>query len=392
MFKRFTVGSVLGVDLEVDITLALALPLISGLIATQVTELASLFGTLFGLTFGPGIRTGVWPWLLGLAAALGLFASVALHEFGHTYVALSLGYDIDSITLWILGGVAEFADTPRQWWHDVVIAVAGPVVSVALAGGLYGTLLVLPGGFEAVAFVVAYLGVLNVVLAAFNLLPGFPMDGGRVLRGLLARTRPMNEATAKAARVGQFVALLLGLAGLVWLNLFLVAIAFFVYIGAGAEATRAQYETIFGDMTVAEVMTPAADVETVAPETTVEELYDRMYETHYVGYPVVDDGELVGIVTLSDISSISIGQASSVRIEEVMSEDVVTVSPDESVVQAFERLRSNGVARLPVVRDGDFAGLVSETDVMRVLRITRTQDSLAPAQSDASRRSPLESV
>jgi CBS domain-containing protein len=227
---------------------------------------------------------------------------------------------------------------------------------------------------------------MNVALAGFNMLPGFPMDGGRVLRALLARNRPYARATQMAARVGQGFALLLGLFGLFGGGgLFLVAIAFFIYIGASSEAQQTTMRAAFEGVTVRDVMTRAEQVHTVHPETSVADLVDRMFRERHTGYPVVRDGDVVGLVTLEDAQRVQPVERDAYRVDDVMSTDLVTVTPSTSAIDAIGTMQQHGVGRLVVMSDPDpfrpaddatFAGLLSRSDLMTALDIIQTSGTL----------------
>jgi CBS domain-containing protein len=236
---------------------------------------------------------------------------------------------------------------------------------------------------------------MNLALAAFNLLPGFPMDGGRVLRALLARDRPYARATQIAARVGQGFAILLGLFGLFGGGgLFLVAIAFFIYIGASSEAQQTMMRAAFEGVTVRNVMTPAEAVDTVNRETTVAELVQRMFTERHTGYPVIENGQVAGLVTLADAQSVPEIERDAYRVEDVMSTDLHTVGPDADAMDAIKRMQENGVGRLVVMDDEAFVGLLSRSDLMTALEIIRSSGSLSAGNDGigAGRRSdPSES-
>jgi Zn-dependent protease len=292
-----------------------------------------------------------------------------LHEFGHSLVALRYGYEIDSITLWLLGGVASFTEFPEDWRHELVIAIAGPVVSVLLGAGSYVAFITLPASVDAVRFVFGYLAILNIVLASFNLLPGFPMDGGRILRALLARNQPHAKATQQAATVGKLFAFVLGLFGL-FTNWFLILLAFFIYIAASSEAQQTTIKAAFEDITVRDVMTSEENLKTVSEDTTISDLLTQMFTERHVGYPVVRNGDLVGMVTLDDASAVAEVERDAYRVGEIMSTDLYTVTPDADAMTAFQRMQQNGVGRLPVVTEaGDLVGIVSRTDMMRAFNV-----------------------
>ena len=373
MFKSFRIGSAFGIPIKLDVTLLVILPVFAWLIGSQITELVVLLNG----TLGTGIRvesiaSGAWPWLLGAIAAIGLFVGVTLHELGHSLVAIRYGYDIDSITLWLLGGLAQFTEQPRTWHHEFWIAIAGPVVSVAVGAVCYLAVLALPPGFDAAVFVFGYLALLNVVLAVFNMLPAFPLDGGRVLRSLFARTQPFAQATLQAVRIGKFFAVLLGLFGLLAFNVFLIAVAFFIYIVGAAEGRQTVLSSVFEGVPVRNVMTPARDVVTVPADLPLAELLDRMLEYRHSGYPVVRDGDVVGIVTLEDFRAVPPQKRADRTVADAMSTELRTVPAESDLMEAFTEIARGNVGRLVVVdAREEFVGLVTRTDLVRAFEIIR---------------------
>ncbi|MFB6252429.1 MAG: site-2 protease family protein [Halobellus sp.] len=376
--RGIRIGSAFGIPVKLDLTFLLVLPFFAWLIGNDVAQLTGVVNDLFGSTIDVGALTaGSVQWVLGAAAALGLFFCVLLHEFGHSLVAMRFGYKIDSITLWLFGGVASFAEMPEDWRQELSIAIAGPIVSVALGAISFVAFLALSGTLDPVRFVVGYLALTNVVLAIFNMLPGFPMDGGRILRALLARNRPHARATQIAAEVGKVFAFLLGLFGL-FANLFLVALAFFIYMGASSEAQQTVMKAAFQDVTVEDVMTPRDRLDVVDRNTSVAELLERMFTERHTGYPVMDGDRLVGMVTLDDTRSVREVERDAYRIGEVMSDDLATISPDEDAMTAIERMQEYDVGRLPVVDDRDeIVGLISRSDLMTAFNIIQSRGTLS---------------
>jgi len=219
------------------------------------------------------------------------------------------------------------------------------------------------------------------VLAAFNLLPGFPMDGGRVLRALLARKRTFARATQLAAEVGKGVAVVLGIVGLFG-NLLLVAIAFFIYIGASSESQRTVMNAAFEGVTVRDVMTKASDVKAVRPDDTVADLVERMFEERHTGYPVVEDGRVVGVVTLDDARAVERVERDAYHVSDVMSTDVASIAPDAEASDAIERIQERGIGRLVVLGDdGSLVGLVTRTDLVTAFNIIQSagRDTQVPS-------------
>jgi Zn-dependent protease/CBS domain-containing protein len=373
--RSFRVGSAFGIPIKLDVTFLLILPVFAYLIGTQVDMWIRTLNNapFYAALNAEALTAGNGQWLLGAVAAIGLFVGVVLHELGHSLVAMRYGFRIDSITLWILGGIASLTDQPEEWYQEFYIALAGPAVSVALAGLSFVGMQALPSSLDFARFVFGYLALMNVALAAFNLLPGFPMDGGRVLRALLARNRPFARATQIAAEVGKLFALLLGIVGLLGFNLILIGVAFFIYIGASSEAQRTVMNAAFEGVTVADVMTPAADVHTIEAGASVADLMQRMFRERHTGYPVTRHGEVVGMVTLEDARSVKEVERDAFRVEEVMSNDVHTVPQYADALDALDALQQHGVGRLLVVdANGEMAGLITRTDLVNAFDIIQS--------------------
>ncbi|MEF8814648.1 MAG: site-2 protease family protein [Halovenus sp.] len=373
MFKSYRVGTVYGIPLRLDITFLLVLPVFVWIIGSQVAEIAPLINRTFGADVAVDELTGGGrEWVIGTVAAVGLFACVMLHELGHAAVALRYGYEVESITLWLLGGVAKPAELPRDWGHEFLIAVAGPTVNVVIVA-VCALLLVVVPPLDVAVFLLLYLAMLNITLIVFNMLPAFPLDGGRVLRALLARSRSYVKATRQAATVGKGMAVVLGLFGVLTLNFILAAIALFIYIAAASETRQMMLDAAFDGVDVDAVMTPAAELQTVRSTLELSDLLDVMLEQRHQGYPVVDDSTFVGIVTLSDVQSA--GPEDQV-VADVLTpaEELETVRPGDGVMDAFESLGKNDIGRLPVVDDdGSLQGLLTRTDLMRAFRIATEQ-------------------
>jgi len=381
--RSFRIGSAFGIPIKLDLTFLLVLPLFAYLIGSQSAQIVELLNEILGANIGDEIFVdGAVRWILGTVAALGLFVGVLLHELGHSLVARRFGFPIDSITLWIFGGVASFTEMPEDWRQEFAIAIAGPIVSVLVGVACYGLFVAVPPAGGGARFVLGYLAVLNVVLAVFNLLPAFPMDGGRILRALLARTRPYARATSIAAEVGKFFAVLLGLVGLFSFNILMIGIAFFVYIAASSESQQVQMKAAFEGVTVRDVMTPADRLHTVSPETTIAELLSRMFSERHTGYPVIEDGRPVGMVTLDDARDVQPVEREAYTVADVMTRELVTIPVDADAMEAFDRLQDHDVGRLLVVdKRDDVVGLLSRTDLMTALDVVRSTGTLDPNES-----------
>lgn len=374
--KRLRLGSVFGIPVRLDLVFLLALPPLAYVVGSRIEATASFVGGFLGTTLVSGVPTsGATPWLLGTAVALGLFVGVVLHELGHSAVALRFGYTIESVTLWAFGGVASYASVPTDWRRELQVALAGPAVSVLVGVGCYAAMGLLPGTLPAGRFLLGILAVLNLGLAAFNLLPGFPMDGGRVLRALLARTRSYPHATRIAASAGTGFALLLGLLGVLRADVVLVAVGLLVYVGASSEVQQQLLRNTFEGITVRDIVTPAADLDTVSPGTPIVDLLEKMFRQHHVGYPVVRDGAVVGMVTLEDVSRVAPIERDVLTVSDVMTTDLKTISPDADVLDALSALQRHDVGRVLVTdRRDELVGLLSRTDLMRAFGIISQSD------------------
>ena len=375
MFRGFRVGSIAGIPIKLDVTLLLILPVFAYLIGNGMADAAGALNAAFDAGFDvERLTRGVTPWLLGLVAAVGLFVCVLLHELGHAAVARRYGYGIESITLWLLGGLARPEERPNRWNHELWIALGGPVVSVALGVACFLAFRAVPS--EPARFVLGYLALLNVALAGFNMVPAFPLDGGRVFRALLARNRSHAAATERAVSVGKFFAVVLGIFGVLVFNPFLIAIAFFVYIAAAAEGRQTALQAAFEGVSVADVMTPAEAVRTVEPDCPLDDVVDRMFDERHTGYPVLEGGRLVGIVTLEDVRAVDPEARPTVSVAAVMSTDLETTTPDTEAVEAMRRLGTDDIGRLAVVdATGSLAGLVTRSDLVTALNIIRERRS-----------------
>ncbi len=351
----------LGIPLSLDPSFALVLPLFAWLIGSQVPAYAELLATLGLQVDGEALSRGLVPYLLGLTAALGLFMSVLIHELGHALTARLYGVQTRGITLWFLGGVAQLEDMPRQRGAEAIVAIVGPITSAAL-GALLGTVL---GNVEmgsGATFVVAYLAITNVALALFNLLPALPLDGGRVLRSLLALALPRQRATAVAGGVSQVLAIGLGVFGFLSLNLLLMAVAFFVYNAGRAEVQAETMRRAFEGRKVREFMSPEPiTVELSMPMERFRAL--KAWKRHPC-YPIVDSEErLVGVARIADAEAAEDEAPLSSLLR-----DAEEVEAGSDMEAAVRRLAASDLGRLVVVdRHGRVVGILAKTDVVRAL-------------------------
>jgi Zn-dependent protease/CBS domain-containing protein len=369
---NFRIGTITDIPIKVNISLLLFLPVLAWLIASgeQIGVYVGVIEAISPQTFdGAALSGGDTALVVGGAGAVGLFASVLLHELGHAWMARRYDIPVVSITLWIFGGLARMREIPEEWNQELWIALAGPAVSLALGVGGIAALQVLPGSLPVLAFVVGFLGIVNVTLVVFNLLPAFPMDGGRVLRALLARSQPYAQATQTAATVGKGMAVLMALVGIGLLgpsNPILVLIALFIYMGASSESKAAVMRELLRGVVVGDMM--RTEVPTVRPDDTVAALVERIMVERVAGFPVLDDGAVVGVVTLDDVRGVAAGDREGTPVREVMRADPATVGTDDDAFRALQAFGEHG-GPLVVVDAGRFVGLVTEADFVRTIEV-----------------------
>jgi CBS domain-containing protein len=208
---------------------------------------------------------------------------------------------------------------------------------------------------------------MNIILMIFNLLPAFPMDGGRVLRAWLATHMPYVTATRRAAGIGKLFAIFLGVLGLFSFNFFLLFIAFFVYIGASEEERVTAIDISLEGIRVRNIM--SSEVRTVSRDMPLRDLRGLMFREKHRGYPVMEDGELQGIVTLTDLQKVPDEQRDSIRVGEVMARNIYVIAPEEEASVAMKMMNEKGIRRLPVMDSGRLVGIVSREDLVRAIEL-----------------------
>ena len=368
MFKSYRVGTIYGIPFKLDITFVLILPVFAVLLGLQIGAVVPTMNALFGTAIDPGpLTSGMRPFLVGFIAAVALFGCVTLHELGHSVAAIYYGYEVESITLWLLGGIAKPAELPQNWHHEFWIAVAGPLVNVTIVAVCGAIFAVVPPN-DLLVFLLIYLALLNVGLVIFNMLPAFPLDGGRILRALLARNRPYLEATRIAAAIGKAFAILLGLVGLLSLDFFFMAIALFVYIAATSETHQMMLDAAFKGLSIEEVMTPAEELATVEADDPVTAVRDILRQTPHQGFPVVENGAFVGTVTLETLQTTS-QKNRAVRDVMIPVAELTSISPERDVATAFRAVTEGGIDPLPVINEGgELLGLITRMDLLHASR------------------------
>jgi Zn-dependent protease/CBS domain-containing protein len=318
----------------------------------------------------PGLGDGTYVGM-ALVAALLFFVSILLHELGHAVQARREGVEIEGITLWLFGGVAKLKGAFPSAGAELRIAVAGPLVSLAIgvAGVVLAAAVALPDAVDGVS---AWLGTMNLTLLVFNLLPALPLDGGRVLRALLwSRKGDLVAATRAAASVAQVIAITLIAAGVALLivegafsGAWLVFIGWFLLQAANAESAAAEQQAALGGLRVRDLM--VHDPATVDADATLGEFVDTVLaERRHTTYPVVDAGRAVGLLTLRRVAAVARSEWDTTTVRECMAPaaEVPQLSEDDDLQRAFEALGASALRRGLVVRDGRLVGFLSLSDL-----------------------------
>jgi len=317
----------------------------------------------------------------GMAAAvnsmiffLSLFGCVLLHEYGHALMARRYGIPTKDIMLLPIGGVARLERMPDRPIQELWVALAGPAVNVVIAAAL-GAWLTLTNSWEPISALSATKGGLaerllgiNVFLVLFNLLPAFPMDGGRVLRSLLAMRMQYARATRIAARIGQGMAVLFGFAGLFG-NPMLLLIALFVWIGAGQEAAAVEMKSSFAGARVREAM--LTDFRGLSPQDTVGDAARLMLAGSQQDFPVLEKGEVVGVLTHTRLLEALRDRGANAPVGEIMENEFQMASADEELDAALGRIEPGRATLLPVILNRQLVGLLTAENVGEFYMIRR---------------------
>ena len=351
------IGRVFGVDLYMHATFLLLLAWVAYLFYSQ--------------------RQLVSDAVTGLIFIVLLFTIVVLHELGHVLTARRFGIQTRDITLLPIGGVARLERMPSDPTQELLVALAGPAVNVVLAILFFVALMVLRGPaalspaeikplFSVEGSLITKLMLVNVSLAVFNMIPAFPMDGGRVLRAFLAMNMDYVKATQIAASIGQFLALMLGFIGLFGPFL-LIFIALFVWMGAAQEASMVQMQSALGGIPVGHVM--ITNFDTLSPGDPLGKAIDRIMAGFQQDFPVVEGDQVVGVLTRAQLMRALAQQGQSGLVRDVMQREFETAAPGEMLERVLTRLRECECQSMPVTKDGRLVGLMCSDNVGEFLMI-----------------------
>ena len=350
-----------------------------------------------GSTYYPDQVSGIAPlaaYGLGLASALLLFASILLHELGHAVVARRYGVEIEGIELWLLGGVAKMKGAAHQASEELRFALAGPAVTVVIASVFWLATAAMPASTpDAVTALLAYQALINTAILVFNMLPAFPLDGGRVLRGILwQRTGDFERATTRAARVGRgfgfgmvglgVLGVFAGAPGLLWLSL----IGLFLIFAGKAEESAVALQSTFKGLGLRRVMAvPAATLD--ADTLVANALRDSFAPLGYHAFPVVDGRVPVGILDIDQVEALPATERVTTRVGDLADRDPSVFVDDDVTIDQLLANPAFRRHRRAVVRgkDGEI-GLLSATAIERAVRARRMLDDHEPAAPIRAKR------
>jgi len=363
MGNSFQIGKIFGISIRIDYTWFVVFALVA-------LSLSSYFPKVY-----PYWQPMTY-WFMGIVTALIFFGSVLAHELAHSLVSKARGVPVQSITLFIFGGVAKITDEPKGPGGEFWMALAGPATSVGI-GIIFGVLYLATGRaktpFAALAQLLSYI---NLVVAVFNLLPGFPLDGGRIFRSIVWRiTGNLRKATRIASGLGRIVAYLFILWG-VWRvlsgNLFggiwIALIGWFLENAASSSYRQLAVREMLQGVKVSEVM--MSDCPRLPKGLTVRQLVDEyILRTTRRCFPVVDNSHVLGIITLHSVKEIPRDQWETVRVEEAMAplDELKTVHPDDDLYTVMQQMTEEGVNQLPVVEGGQLMGMVARDNLVGFL-------------------------
>ena len=395
--RGFRLGRLFGININIDWSWLFIFLLITW-------HLSTLFGS-----FHPDWDT-VLRWGTAVIASLLFFASVLAHELAHSLMAMAQGIPVRNITLFLFGGVSNIQREPPSPKAEFLITIVGPITSIVL-GVLFILLARLTTGpmdvtlaeptqvlaeLNPLSTLLFWLGPINIVLGLFNLIPGFPLDGGRILRSLLwAITDNLRQATRWASWVGQAIAWLMIVSGIAMIfgvtipffgtgflnGLWLAFIGWFLNSASIQSYQQVVLQDVLDDVPVTRIMRP--NPPTVPPDISISSLvHDHVMTTDDHAFPVEENGRLLGLVTLEDVRGVPRDQWDVTLVRQVMTpaNQLITISSDDCADEALNKLRERDVRQLPVLRNGELAGLLRRRDIVKWLQLqARGEDWLVPS-------------
>ena len=368
MATSFKFIRVLGIPIYVNYTWFIVFGLV-------VYNLAVLYFPYLGPYYSPSTR-----WIMAFIASITLFASILLHELSHSYVAQRHGIKIKSITLFIFGGIAQMVGETRSPRAEMKIAAAGPALSFLISGifWIITFIFIRDMAISPVLAVSQFLAYTNMILAIFNLIPGFPLDGGRILRAIIwARSGNLSRATLITSRIGKGFAIFLIVMGLwdilqgVFIHgLWLIFIGIFLQQAAEEGYRQTLLHRALSSVRIRDIM--VYPVMMIADDMTLESVVnDYFFRYRYNSFPVISNDNLVGIISIHDIKGIEKERWPFMTVRDVMHRNIseFTISPDGGALEALDRIIEGKRGRLVVVEYGKVMGIISQRDIMQMLKL-----------------------
>jgi len=356
------IGKIMGIPIRVHFSWLIVFGLITWSLSTYYFPKAA-----------PDLPT-VSYWIKGALAALLLFASVAFHELAHSFVAQRYKIFIESITLFIFGGVAQMKGEPPHPKAEFMIAIAGPLSSFFLSVIFFFLSGNTTSGIKALF---SYLTQINLIIGVFNLIPGFPMDGGRVLRSIIwEKKKNFYYATQKASSIGQKIALFFIIFGIFSIftgmpgGLWLMLIGWFLYTAAQASYQQSTLQESLSGIKVRDIM--VKDIVTLSSFITVDEAVNNYFLRYgYGGFPIIDDGKFLGIVTLKEVKNIHRENWEREKVADILvpHEKRWEVSPEDDVMKALELMIKEDKGRLVIIENNKLSGLITRNGIARYVQI-----------------------
>jgi Zn-dependent protease len=342
------------------------------------------------LSFGFFRNAGLEGAIYGVLVTSLVFVIVVLHELGHSIAALYYDVPVKQIVLLPIGGVAQLEEIPEEPRKELVIAAAGPLVNVIIAVVMVLIAPIIGQSLSAESFLnlTASLGVLsfssiftyifttNLFIGLFNLIPAYPMDGGRILRALLATQLSYVRATNVAVVIGQILSWGFGLVGFLNGNFFLIILAFFIYTGAGQEGRMIQVRNVLGDLRVEQAYSRGA--RSISLDEPLETALQATLNSFQSNFPICDEGRLAGMLPYSVLVKSLEKKDLGTPIREVMNKNIQPVSPEDKLIEVQKRMTLEGVDALPVVDQSGFVGMITSQDLNEAYRISLALDRAEP--------------
>lgn len=390
MRSGFKIGKIFGIQIRVDWSW-----LVIFFLATW--NLGTAFGGLHS-DWSSTLR-----WGLALVTSLLFFTSVLMHELGHALMARAQGIPVNNITLFLFGGVSNIQREPASPGSEFMMAILGPLTSFVI-GGIFLVIFVLTVNVQTpfetpervleqlgpLSTMVLWLGTVNIVLGLFNLIPGFPLDGGRILRSFFwAVTNNLKKATRWASRSGQFIAWLMVFSGISMAfgaripllgtglsnGLWLAFIGWFLHNAAVQSYQQLVIRDVLEDVPVTELMRKTPPI--VSPASTVATLvHNYVMENDDYAFPVMEDSRLMGLVTLDDVRAVARDAWQTTHVQEIMTpaKELITIGPEDNTREALDRLSRRDVRQLPVMHEGTLEGLLRRRDIVKWLQLQSEMD------------------